>query len=69
MTPSRPQGFSDSFRARDFHITSLHTCADGSRIATARKRTLRDVVIETFTHLMVPGADPQRIAAPVPSVL
>jgi hypothetical protein len=56
------------FHERDFHITYFHACANGQCIVTARKRIrmLRDVVIETFTNLQVPGTDPHRLASMVP---
>ncbi|GMV95024.1 MAG: hypothetical protein AMXMBFR82_48020 [Candidatus Hydrogenedentota bacterium] len=59
------------FHERDFHITYFRATSGGHGIVTARKRIrmLRDVVIETFSNLQVPGTDPHRLAAMVPPEL
>jgi hypothetical protein len=56
------------FHERDFHTAYFHACANGRCIVTARKRIrmLRDVDIETFTNLQVPGTDPHQLASMVP---
>jgi hypothetical protein len=53
---------------RDFHMTCCRACANDQYIVSARKRIrmLRDVVVETFTNLQVPGMDPHQLASMVP---
>ena len=63
-----PHAIDAWFHARDFHVASILLGKDGQVIITARKRTrlLRDIVLETFSDLKVPGMDPEKLAALVP---
>jgi hypothetical protein len=61
-------GFSKWFKASNFHVTLLHPCGQGGYIITVRKRTrpLRDIVLEYYIKLNMPGFDAHHIASLVP---